>query len=95
MRIGEYDLSDSNKIYPHVDMRVSERIIHEKFNFLTFENDVALLRLPEPVGLAPHIIPVCLAPFKNYTGSMGTIAGWGRTSQGKLKPSLRFVRPVN
>ena len=82
VRIGEYNLGDSNLQYPHIDMRVAERIIHEKFNFLTFENDIALLRLPEAINLAPHIIPICIAPYKNYTGSMATISGWGRLSQG-------------
>jgi hypothetical protein len=71
VRIGEYDFRDSNSSYPHVDIRVSERVIHQKFNFLTFENDIALLRLAEPVKLAPHIIPICIAPYKNYTGSYG------------------------
>lgn len=73
VRIGEYDFRDSNTSFPHVDVRISERIIHQKFNFLTFENDLALLRLAEPVKLAPHIIPVCLAPYKNYTGSYGKV----------------------
>ena len=72
VRIGEYDFRDANATYPHVDIRVAERIIHQKFNFLTFENDIALLRLAEPVRLAPHIIPICLAPYKNFTGSFGT-----------------------
>ncbi|OQV25899.1 Serine proteinase stubble [Hypsibius exemplaris] len=88
VRIGEYDFRDANSTYPHVDIRVAERVIHQKFNFLTFENDVALLRLAEPVKLGPHIIPVCLAPFKNYTGSYGTISGWGRLSQGGALPPV-------
>lgn len=74
VRIGEWDFRDANDpnaTYPAIDMRVSERIIHPKFNFLTFENDLALLRLTEQVKLAPHIIPACIAPYKNYTGTLG------------------------
>ncbi|GAU91994.1 hypothetical protein RvY_04147-2 [Ramazzottius varieornatus] len=91
VRIGEWDFRDANDpnaTYQAIDMRVSERIIHPKFNFLTFENDLALLRLTEQVKLAPHIIPACIAPYKNYTGTLGTITGWGRLAQGGALPPV-------
>lgn len=73
VRIGAYDFFDSNPVFQHTDVRIAERIIHPNYSHsdMKFLNDLALLKLVAPVTLAPHIIPACLAPYKNYTGTYG------------------------
>ena len=56
--------------------------IHPDFDPVTFDNDLALLKLREPVKLAANIVPVCLAPQRNYVGTYGTVSGWGVTEDG-------------
>ncbi|XP_019383161.1 PREDICTED: complement C1s subcomponent [Gavialis gangeticus] len=48
-----------------------------------FNNDIALLRLKEPVKMSPKISPICLPEqspeYEPQIGVLGYIAGWGRT----------------
>ncbi|XP_006037096.1 complement C1s subcomponent [Alligator sinensis] len=48
-----------------------------------FNNDIALLRLKEPVKMSPKISPICLpeksSEYEPQIGVLGYIAGWGRT----------------
>uniref|UniRef100_A0A8D0E1P5 Complement C1s n=1 Tax=Salvator merianae TaxID=96440 RepID=A0A8D0E1P5_SALMN len=58
-----------------------------------YDNDIALLRLKEPVKLGPTISPVCLpgasslyVPEENI---LGYISGWGKTEKNSLVAQLR------
>jgi serine protease 56 len=82
LRLGGHDFTKADHDYPSVDVRVSRVIVHEDFDGVTFENDLALLKLQEPVRLTANIVPVCLAPMKNYVGSYATVSGWGVTTVG-------------
>lgn len=39
-----------------------QQIVHPGYNFFTYENDLALLKLdaPIPLNATPHIVPICL-----------------------------------
>ena len=48
------------------------------------DNDVAVIKLPEPVEFTDSIRPACLPTLgdmgEDYAGEMATAAGWGKTS---------------
>ena len=66
---------------------VQEIKIHENFIFGQHRNDIALLKLAKPLDFRrdTHIAPVCLPPpaieKADLVGTMGTLVGWGTTSQ--------------
>jgi len=78
-----------------VERGVGRKVVHPKYNFFTYEYDLALVRLDSPLSFAPHIAPICL-PASNdlLIGENATVTGWGRLSEGGTLPSiLQEVRP--
>ncbi|KAF8791068.1 Trypsin-1 like protein [Argiope bruennichi] len=73
-------------------------IVHEGYNpMASLKNDIALLRLTTPIDIIGSdglVNGVCLPPKEmadNVTG-MGTVSGWGTTSQGgSLSDQLQAV----
>ncbi|XP_041267036.1 complement C1s subcomponent isoform X1 [Onychostruthus taczanowskii] len=59
---------------------------------IDFDNDIALLKLRDPVKLGPDISPICLPgkspAYELEEGTLGYIAGWGRREKGKLPADL-------
>ncbi|NWV00088.1 C1S protein, partial [Upupa epops] len=53
-----------------------------------FDNDIALLKLREPVRMGPNISPLCLPgkspEYELQEGTLGYIAGWGQREGGRL-----------
>ena len=105
-----------------MERKVTKKIVHPDYNFFTYENDLALLKLEKRVNFQDNIIPICLPANDDllvgkcgllltiiwimYTiavnvsfvvsGEMGTVAGWGRLSEGGSLPSiLQYVSTVN
>uniref|UniRef100_A0A8C6TPF5 Peptidase S1 domain-containing protein n=1 Tax=Neogobius melanostomus TaxID=47308 RepID=A0A8C6TPF5_9GOBI len=58
---------------------VLEWRIHQEYNSTTDENDIALVRMNEPVAYSNYIQPVCLAQNGStfHTGVKAWVAGWG------------------
>ncbi|XP_058067014.1 brachyurin-like [Anopheles bellator] len=57
--------------------------LHEEFLGVIFRNNLAIIRLPEPVTLSSHIQPVRLpaaSDGRTFAGLLGTVSGFGRTS---------------
>lgn len=113
--MGEWDLKENPDCNiddpddcadPPVDAYVRDIITHELYSSASSnqENDIALLRLTQPVRITPYVRPICLPVAShlrslNYDGEILTVAGWGRTESGKLivlfcrfTHSLSFVR---
>lgn len=59
-RIGEWDFSTTSEGHPHIERKVTKKIVHPKYNFFTYENDLALIKLEKRVNFQPNIIPICL-----------------------------------
>nr|XP_016850807.1 PREDICTED: complement C1s subcomponent isoform X3 [Anolis carolinensis] len=61
-----------------------------------FDNDIALLRLKKPMTLGPTISPVCLpgtsSDYDPQTGTLGFVAGWGRTEIKRTSMKLKAVK---
>lgn len=74
---------------------VGRKVVHPKYNFFTYEYDLALVRLDSPLSFAPHIAPICLPASDDLLiGENATVTGWGRLSEGGTLPSiLQEVRP--
>merc|ERR1712233_153298 len=79
--LGEFDLSsdadsfDTNR--KNVALEI-DPIVHEEYNLpMSTSNDIALLKLAEPVDLNVYT-PACLATLDaDYTGQNGRVYGWG------------------
>ncbi|XP_023289416.1 trypsin, partial [Orussus abietinus] len=56
---------------------------HEKFDKNTYDNDIGLLELENPVALNSEMQLICLPSSDNvdYSGTVGTALGWGRVQK--------------
>jgi len=89
IRVGEYDFSSDQEPYPFVERAVARKIVHPKYNFFTYEYDLAMVRLEAPVKYTPHIVPICLPGSDDLLiGENATVTGWGRLSEGGTLPSV-------
>lgn len=68
---------------------VARKAVHPKYNYYTYEYDLALVKLEAPVQFAPHISPICLPATDDLlVGENATVTGWGRLSEGGVLPSV-------
>nr|CAD7255720.1 unnamed protein product [Timema shepardi] len=89
IRVGEYDFSSVQEPYPFVERSVGQKMVHPKYNFFTYEYDLALVRLEAPLEFQPHIAPICLPASDDLLiGENATVTGWGRLSEGGTLPSV-------
>ncbi|XP_013382688.1 chymotrypsin-like protease CTRL-1 [Lingula anatina] len=72
-----------------VERTVSKVYIINSYKAATFDNDVALLKLSEPVKDTNEIRPIC--PVREDTnvaeGTLCTVTGWGVSRLGSIQPS--------
>lgn len=89
VRMGEWDFSSTTEPHEHVERKVIKKVVHPKYNFFTYENDLALVKTEKRVRFADNIIPICLPGNDDLLiGEFGTVAGWGRLSEGGVLPSI-------
>jgi secreted trypsin-like serine protease len=76
IRAGEWDIQSVAEPHPYTEHYVSSIIIHEAFNRVNLQNDVALLKLKGNVGLAQHINTICLPhQDQDYDGKRCFVSG--------------------
>ncbi|KAG1682702.1 Limulus clotting factor C [Nymphon striatum] len=61
---------------------VSEIHVNPNYDPITFDSDIALMKLNKPVELTSRVRPVCLPTFKSANdhlveGKIGVVTGWG------------------
>lgn len=89
IRVGEYDFSSVSEPYPYVERGVRRKAVHPKYNFFTYEHDLALVQMEEPLKFLPHISPICLPGNDDLLiGETATVTGWGRLSEHGRLPSV-------
>ncbi|XP_018497363.1 serine proteinase stubble [Galendromus occidentalis] len=90
VRLGEFDFSSTQEPYPFQERGIVAKYVHPQYNFFTYENDLALLKLDKPLQYMPHVAAICLPPDTtgNLVGHNATVTGWGRLSEGGVLPSL-------
>ncbi|XP_025158310.1 serine proteinase stubble isoform X2 [Harpegnathos saltator] len=89
IRVGEYDFSSVQERLPFVERGIAKKVVHPKYNFFTYEYDLALVRLESSLTFAAHISPICLPATDDLLiGENATVTGWGRLSEGGTLPSV-------
>ncbi|XP_043196871.1 trypsin-1-like isoform X2 [Amphibalanus amphitrite] len=83
----EVTLGEHDRNLPFEAITLKTRVLwwlkHPDFDAKTFNNDIAVIRMKDPVDFSRIMRPVCLPkPGYNYTGEKVTVVGWGRTSEG-------------
>lgn len=68
--------------------------IHDYFDIISFDNDIALVRLDRAVKFGPKVQPACLPDARNadYDGVMSLVVGWGRV--GEAEPTSTVLRSL-
>ncbi|KAG9349643.1 hypothetical protein JZ751_028091 [Albula glossodonta] len=79
-------------------IQVAEMVLHKDYVVKTADNDIALLRLEDPIQFSPYAVPVCLpqrelAEWELWAVSLHTVSGWGRRSEGG--PTSRILRKLD
>jgi len=76
-----------NQSGPYYEAYVSDIVVHPYYDSGTIDNDIALLRLSEPVEFDYTIQPICLPPHgADFTGDSSQVTGWGTLSSGGYSP---------
>lgn len=71
VRLGEWNAQDDSELYKNVEIEVARVDIHPKFNAENLQNDVAIIKLAQPIDTSayPHINSICLPNHGyNYVG---------------------------
>ncbi|GFY73921.1 proclotting enzyme, partial [Trichonephila inaurata madagascariensis] len=92
VRLGEYNFNEKNS--HQEDIPVAEIKRHALFVTLTFQHDIALLKLRRRIEYTKFIGSICLPnPGRGTFSDMNaTVVGWGTVSfGGKASPVLRQV----
>ncbi|XP_034262097.2 acrosin-like [Pantherophis guttatus] len=86
--VGATDLSKlPDDVQTHT---VSKVVLHQDYNPLTEENDIALIKLDSPVTFNDYVQPACLPRVTmgsetNFTSCFAT--GWGITAENSVRTS--------
>ncbi|KAF2366951.1 Serine proteases trypsin domain [Trinorchestia longiramus] len=89
IRVGEYDFSSVLEPHPYIERSVIRKVVHPKYDFFTYEHDLALVKVEEKVSFGPHVSPICLPGNDDLLiGEMATVTGWGRLSEHGTLPSV-------
>lgn len=89
IRVGEYDFSNVQEELPYIERSVAKKVVHPKYNYFTYEYDLALVQVDKAFEFEPHISPICLPASEDLLiGENGTVTGWGRLSEGGTLPSV-------
>lgn len=81
----------------------SSIVVHPDYNKVTFDNDLALVRLRDHVAFTDYILPLCLGEVELSESllngladdakiRMGTVVGWGRLKE--MGPSPRYLQEI-
>ena len=60
---------------------ISEIIAHPRYNMVTYDNDVALVKLATAANLTDFVNTICLPRSASWPGMRCMIAGWGATME--------------
>ncbi|XP_015252684.1 PREDICTED: uncharacterized protein LOC107099177 [Cyprinodon variegatus] len=86
VKLGEYNTIEAseNEVTHHVEIIVS----HNKYSPDTYHNDIALIKLAEPITFTRFILPACI-PEADFAENVlmrqadGLVSGFGRLGEGQ------------
>lgn len=77
VRLGEYNFGAKNETRSR-DIRVADIRQHIDFDDVTYDNDIAIIKLQQTTVFNTYIWPVCMPPRDDlFVGSTGFVIGWG------------------
>lgn len=91
----EHNRSQSNEEH-RVQRSVSRVKVHELYNPRSFDNDIALLRLDQPMDVTnPRLRPICLpVSYHSFDHEVAIVTGWGAQREGgPASDTLRVIYP--
>ncbi|XP_063535594.1 uncharacterized protein LOC134745481 [Cydia strobilella] len=97
VRLGEWDVNHDVEFFPYVERDVLSVHVHPMYYAGTLDNDLAILKLEQPVDWTkyPHISPACLPDkYTDYAGQRCWTTGWGKDAfgdNGKYQNILKEV----
>lgn len=105
IKLGKYD-QEQEKEENQMDTSIADSsaiVIHPDYKGMTYDNDLALIRLKHHVYFTDHILPICLGnrqlseKLLNGDGDsskprMGTVIGWGKLKYDGAKP--RYLQEI-
>ncbi|XP_060657155.1 trypsin [Drosophila nasuta] len=81
VRLLEHDRKMSH--LQKIDRKVAEVITHPKYNARNYDNDIAIIKLDEPVEFNEVLHPVCMpTPGRSFKGETAIVTGWGALKVG-------------
>ena len=71
--------------------KVARLFVHERYS-QEFHNDIALIRLAEPVKFSVQVVPACIDETKeiDVSNKVAWVTGWGARSQFGLSTILKY-----
>nr|XP_036678590.1 phenoloxidase-activating factor 2-like [Drosophila suzukii] len=81
VRAGEWDFNSNVEGFQFEERQVEQILWHERFDYRSGSNNVALLFLKSKFQLKEHIRTICLpTPKTSFEGHRCFVAGWGKTN---------------
>lgn len=77
VRLGDLNLKLKDKGLPELDIPIESFISHEAYNKETRENDIALIKMTQPILITKNIRPACLQQTENIASTKAVATGWG------------------
>ncbi|XP_078415682.1 coagulation factor X-like isoform X1 [Cetorhinus maximus] len=79
--VGEFDVKKEEQTEQRIEVEAA--VPHQKFYRKTYDNDIAVLILKNPIQFNENVVPICL-PQKEFTETVlmklptALVSGWGR-----------------
>ncbi|KAK9758606.1 Trypsin [Popillia japonica] len=92
--LADHDRESPDRLSTIQVRNLVDMIPHKRYDSTTFNNDIAILELDQPVEFDERIQPLCLpqSAYNDYTGVPAVVAGWGKT--GEKVDTSRVLRKV-
>lgn len=97
VKVGRFNISEEREDQGR-DHEVGQIVTHRNYKPLTYENDLAILKLAVPVIFTPYVQPACLwkrddsIPLPDWHRQSGTVVGWGLTDNNKTATTLNTAK---
>lgn len=78
-RLGDQNIKSKLDGAKEVDISIEDFIVHEQYSKITKQNDIALVKLSQPVTFSKTIRPACLQQTKEIGELKAIATGWGHT----------------
>ncbi|XP_055629992.1 transmembrane protease serine 9-like [Toxorhynchites rutilus septentrionalis] len=93
VKVGRFNISEEREDQGR-DHEVGKIVTHRSYKPLTYENDLAIIKLAVPAIFTPYVQPACLwkrddsIPLPDWRRQSGTVVGWGLKDDNKIATTL-------